>query len=323
MSLPQLGFFRLATAYAMLVFCTLLIRCGAPENQSPLIMVTDTPITLNRALDIQGHRGCRGIMPENTIPGFLKALDIGVQTLELDVVITSDHKVLCSHEPWFCHTIAHDPQGHLIQEKDEQKHAIYKMTYAQSRAYDCGMRPHPDFPEQLKMPVSKPLLSAVIEASDSHALETGRPLPYYNIETKCTLDGDNIFHPSPEVFSDLLVAQIIHHNITDRAIVQSFDVRTLRRINITYPEIKLALLIESEGMPELNIEKLGFYPEIYSPHYLLVDQELVEFCRRHKMKLIPWTVNEVWEMEKLISLGVDGIISDYPDRISERNINRE
>lgn len=270
-------------------------------------------------LDIQGHRGCRGLMPENTIPGFLKALDLGVVTLELDVVITSDRKVLCSHEPWFSHTIAHDPQGKLIKEEDEKSHSIYKMTYAETRQYDCGMRPHPDFPEQQKMPVRKPLLSAVIEAADAHAKETGRPLPIYNIETKCTPDGDGIFHPSPALFSDLLYEVINTHGIQNRVVVQSFDVRTLQYFKENYPKVALALLIEHEGLPEINIEELGFYPDIYSPYHILVDRELVDFCDRHDMKLIPWTVNETWEMENLISLGVDGIISDYPDRLIDLN----
>ena len=108
----RIDFYRFR-AYFILVFCIFLIRCNAPENQSSPIMVTDTSPTLNSKLDLQGHRGCRGIMPENTIPGFLKALDLGVHTLELDVVITSDRKVLCSHEPWFSHTIALDPDGKL------------------------------------------------------------------------------------------------------------------------------------------------------------------------------------------------------------------
>ncbi len=292
------------------------------DNQYPLNMVTDTPLNLNDDLDFQGHRGCRGIMPENTIPGFLKALDLGVHTLELDVVITSDRKVLCSHEPWFSHTISLDPHGKIIRESDEQKHSIYKMTYAETRAYDCGMRPHPKFPNQFKMPVSKPLLSAVIAAAESHALETGRPLPFYNIETKCTIEGDGIFHPSPRFFSDLLIEVIHEAGISERSVIQSFDVRTLRYIKKTYPKIKLALVIENEGSAELHIDKLGFYPNIYSPYHILVDSELVDYCRRHQMKLIPWTVNEVWEMENLISLGVDGIISDFPDRLSNLKMNR-
>ncbi len=280
-------------------------------------MLTETPLSTDLTMDFQGHRGCRGLMPENTIPGFLSALDLGVNTLEMDVVITSDRKVICSHEPWFSHTIALDPDGRIISEQDEKNHCIYKMTYAETRAYDCGMRPHPRFPDQAKLPVRKPLLKDVILAADSHALETNRPLPYYNIETKCTPEGDGIFHPSPSFFSDLVMEVVQETGIADRVIIQSFDIRTLQYIKTTYPKIKLALLIENEGSPEIQIEKLGFYPDIYSPYHILVDQDLVAFCQRHNMKLIPWTVNEVWEMENLIALGVDGIISDYPDRLAE------
>lgn len=300
----------------IILFCTLIICCAPANNQENKEMNSNATLSSVAVFDIQGHRGCRGLMPENSIPGFLKALDIGVTTLELDVVITADRKVICSHEPWFSHTLAHDPQGHLIKEEDEQNHSIYKMTFAQTQEYECGMRPHPNFPEQVKTPVHKPLLSKVIAEADSHAIQTNRPLPKFNIETKTTIEGDGVFHPSPAFFSDLLYQVISDANALDRTTIQSFDVRTLQHIKANYPKVSLALLIESEGLPEIHIEKLGFYPDIYSPYYLLVDQELVDFCQRHQMKLIPWTVNEDWEMEKLISLGVDGIITDYPDRLT-------
>lgn len=303
-------------SWPIVLFCTLLVRCSPTNQQEPKEMITNPPLSSVAVLDMQGHRGCRGLMPENSIPGYLKALDLGVTTLELDVVITADRKVICSHEPWFSHTIALDPEGHLIKEEDEQNHSIYKMTFAQTQKYECGMRPHPRFPEQIKTSVRKPLLSKVISEADDHAIQTNRPLPKYNIETKCTPEGDGIFHPSPAFFSDLLFEVITDAKVRERTTIQSFDVRPLQYIKKNYPKISLALLIESEGLPEIQIEKLGFYPDIYSPHYILVDQELVDFCQRHQMKLIPWTVNEDWEMENLISLGVDGIITDYPDRLT-------
>jgi glycerophosphoryl diester phosphodiesterase len=115
--------------------------------------------------DLQGHRGARGLMPENTIPAFLEALNYGVTTLELDVVITKDGEVLVSHEPYMSHEMCLKPTGETISAEEAAKYNIYKMTYAETQQFDCGMKPHPRFPEQKKIKATKPLLRNVVAAS--------------------------------------------------------------------------------------------------------------------------------------------------------------
>ncbi|MCA1763739.1 MAG: hypothetical protein LC664_12225 [Flavobacteriales bacterium] len=110
-------------------------------------------------IDFQGHRGCRGLYPENTLRGFMHALDLGVTTLEMDVVITKDKKVILSHEPWFSHLISTDSTGRPIDEENERNHAIYQMTFAETQKYDVGQKEHPWFPEQKPIPAQKPLLA--------------------------------------------------------------------------------------------------------------------------------------------------------------------
>lgn len=264
--------------------------------------------------DFQGHRGCRGLLPENSIEGFLYALDLGVTTLEMDVVITADKKVILSHEPFFSHLICRDPSGNPISETSEKEHRIFQMTFAETQNYDCGSSDHPWFPDQKNIPSTKPLLLSVIDTAELHATSKGRPLPYYNIETKSTPEGDHTMHPGPEEFSQLLLDVVFEKGIQNRTIIQSFDIRTLQYIHEKYPDIKLAILVENQAGAEKNLESLGFVPDVYSPEHVLVDKDLVEFCRVQKMKLIPWTVNDKAEMKALIVLGVDGIISDYPDR---------
>jgi len=266
-------------------------------------------------LDFQEHRGCRGLLPENTIPAFEKALDLGVTTLEMDVVITKDNQVLVSHEPWFSHEIALDPNGDSISLANERNHRIYDLTFKETQGYDVGKKFHPRFPKQKKMEATKPLLSQVIAFAEAHAKNTERELPYYNIETKSQPEGDSIFHPAPEEFVDLLVAAIKESGVEERAILQSFDVRTLQVAKTKYPEMKLVLLVENKESPAENLQKLGFTPDIYSPDYALVDMSLIEFAEDKGMKVIHWTVNEQSEMNDLISLGVDGLITDYPDRL--------
>jgi len=293
-------------------FCTFAFACSE-SNLEKNTEVQETIYIHN--LDFQGHRGCRGLLPENTVPAFEKALDLGVMTLEMDVVISKDKKVIVSHEPWFSHEIALDPGGAPISTNEERNHRIYEMTFEETQAYDVGMKPHPRFPEQRKLKVTKPLLSEVIAAAEVHSKRTSRALPYYNIETKSQTEGDGLFHPEPEEFVDLVVAVIKAAGVEGRTIIQSFDVRTLQVAKEKYPEIKLALLVENTQTPAENLEILGFTPDIYSPDYALVDKLLVSFAKKQGMKVIPWTVNEREEMDRLIGMGVDGIITDYPDRL--------
>jgi glycerophosphoryl diester phosphodiesterase len=264
--------------------------------------------------DLQGHRGARGLFPENTIPGFIYALDEGVQTLEMDVVITADSQVVLSHEPWFSHEIALLPDGSVIDPNDEKSYSIYQMSYEEVKSFDVGTKPHPRFPEQKKIPVQKPLLREVIEFSEAHAKNTGRPLPYYNIETKCSPEGDSLFHPKPAEFAHLLLDVVKEKGVEGRTVIQSFDVRTLQFVHHANPDIRLALLIENTASPADNLANLGFVPHIYSPDFHLVNEDLVKFCRKKGMELIPWTVNETADMDRMIRLGVDGLITDYPDR---------
>src|SRR6267378_2929220 len=118
--------------------------------------------------DIQGHRGARGLKPENTIPAFLTALDTGVTTLEMDVIVTRDKQVVVSHEPWMSAAICSDRAGKPINEKEEKKYNLYRMTYEEVKQFDCGSRGNVKFPEQEKMYAAKPLLSDVMVAVENH-----------------------------------------------------------------------------------------------------------------------------------------------------------
>lgn len=267
------------------------------------------------AFDKEGHRGCRGLMPENTIPAMLKALDLGVTTLEMDTHITKDRKVIVSHDPYFNHDITTKPDGTYMEAKEEKNHVIYQMDYAATQQFDVGLKPHPRFPQQQKMAVHKPLLSDLIDSVEQYCRLKKRPFPFYNIETKSLPGTDNIYHPAPEQFVKLLMETILSKNISSRVIIQSFDPRTLQVLHQKYPAIKTALLIDGfdKRQVDLQLKQLGFVPTIYSPEYTLVSDVLLQECHRRNMKVIPWTVDDKPTIERLKKMGVDGIITDYPD----------
>ncbi|MEO9474248.1 MAG: glycerophosphodiester phosphodiesterase family protein [Cyclobacteriaceae bacterium] len=270
-----------------------------------------------KKIDIQGHRGARGLLPENTIPAFLEAIDLGVTTIEMDLVVTKDLQLLVSHEPYMAAEYCLDPRGNEIADSLQSKYNIYQMSIDEVRSFDCGMKPHPRFPNQMKMAAEKPLLEDVIAVVESFIEEKGLPLVNYNIEIKSTPEDDAVFHPKPAAFSDL-VFEALNENIDwERITIQSFDFRILQYFHQVYPKVRLAALVENELSIEENLFNLGFTPEIYSCEYVLLSREKVSQLHELGIQVIPWTVNEISEMEELIAWGVDGLITDYPNRYNQ------
>ena len=271
------------------------------------------------SFDKEGHRGCRGLMPENTIPAMLKAIDLGVTTLEMDAVVTKDKKIILSHEPFFNHEITTKPDGKFVIEQEEKALNIYQMEYSETQKYDVGLKPHPRFPQQQKIKAVKPLLADLIDKVEKYVSDKKLKQVFYNIETKSQPATDNIYHPAPAEFVELLVAVVKSKGIEDRVIIQSFDFRTLQYLHQHYPFIKTAMLIEDydkRGLDE-QLKALGFIPTIYSPDYSLVSDELLKKCHQQKIKVIPWTVDDKPTIQKLKTMGVDGIITDYPNLFNE------
>jgi glycerophosphoryl diester phosphodiesterase len=275
-----------------------------------------------QSFDIQGHRGCRGLMPENSIPGFLKALDIGVTTIEMDVVISADGKVVVSHDPFISSQFCVNELGMAINKKKEKEINIFRMDYEDVRHFDCGIIGNPDFPEQVKMSVFKPLLTEVITICEAHVENSGREPVRYNIELKSTPSGDNVFNPEPELFTRLVYEAIKDLVPNDRVMIQSFDARILQFWKMKYPDFTLSFLMVGTKPAAKVIELLGFTPNIFSPHFKQVSQSVVDEWHQLSVKVVPWTVNEVADMKKIVALGVDGLITDYPDRYFDQVVGK-
>ena len=267
--------------------------------------------------DLQGHRGSRGLMPENTIPAMIKALDLGAMTLEMDLAITKDGEVILSHEPFINPQICLTPEGKEIDSKDHS-YNLYQMTYREILAFDCGSKVHAGFPQQVKFFAAKPLLKDVFSVAEKYSKDMILSAPHYNIEIKSSPDGDGIYHPEVAEFSDQVVKLIGEAIGWERVNIQSFDFRVLKYIHATYPEVPLAMLVENAANYEEYLADLGFQPEIYSPYFFALTPEAVESLQGRGMKVIPWTVNTTDQMEKLLEMGVDGIITDYPNLASRR-----
>jgi glycerophosphoryl diester phosphodiesterase len=265
-------------------------------------------------LNIQGHRGARGLYPENTVSGFIEALKLGVNTLELDVVISADQEVVVSHEAWMNADFCSLPDGAPIEKGTEKTYNLYRMTYPEIKKFDCGKRGNPEFPMQVAIPSYKPLLDEVITQVELYIRENALAPVSYNIELKSEMK-EGPFNPPPELFVDLVLRKLKKHLPDNRIHIQSFDVSLLQEVRRKDPYISIGLLVENPDDLEINLKRLGFTPQTYSPEFVLVDESLAREVHRLGMELIPWTVNEKKDMVQLISMGVDGIITDYPDRL--------
>lgn len=279
-------------------------------------------LSAQSSFDLQGHRGCRGLMPENSWPAFEKALELGVTTLEMDVVISQDGRVVVSHEPYFLASYCLKPDGSLIG-KDE-KINLHTLPYDEIKRYDIGSKGNKGFPEQQRQKTYKPLLSEVLEKAEAYCREHNRPSTYYNIEIKSEPSEYGISQPEPAVFSALVYKVIAKHVPLERVTLQSFDFEALKYWNAEikagrYQPVKLAALVANMKGIEKNLEELGFVPAIYSPYFKLLSTQKVADLHQKGMQVIPWTVNEPVEMREVKAMGVDGLITDYPDRYLKLN----
>lgn len=275
-----------------------------------MVYNTDFP-----SFSYEGHRGARGLYPENSIGAMKVAIDHPkVTTLEMDCHITKDKKVVVYHDDYLNPKFVTYNNGKELSGKDI-KGLIYGYTLNELENFDIGLKGNVDFPQQKKIATQISLLADLIDESEAYAKQNRKTPMFYNIETKSKANNDHKSHPGPQEFSDLLLEVVLEKNIAPRTVIQSFDKRTIQYINKTYPQIKTSFLIDAKNKKSIKelVTELGFTPFIISPNYKIVTEEFVKEAHDLGIKVIPWTANTKEEITALEKLKVDGIISDYPN----------
>lgn len=262
------------------------------------------------AFDVQGHRGARAVWPENSLPGFVYAAELGVTTLELDVVVTAAGEVVVSHEPWLNADICTGPDGEPL-EADERR-SLYPMPLDELQRCDCGSNGHARFPKQQSVRTFKPTLAEVVHAVAGAPRPEGRGPVAFNIEIKHEADWVGVHAPSVEVAVDRVLAAIRQAGIAGRTTVQSFSAPVLEAVHAADAGVRTAWLMEDERTVEQALGLLTFQPDIYSPYHGLLTEAEVARARALGLTVVPWTVNEAPRMAELVGWGVDGLISDDP-----------
>lgn len=273
-------------------------------------------VDLKTCLDVQAHRGGAGLMPEDTEPAMKNAIDLGCNTLELDLQLSSDGQVVVSHDAYFHHRCSTRPDGSEVQ-KDDPKEYLYNMPYETIARYDVGMKANEIWPDKALVPAVKPLAGDLIDFCESYAIESHKDLPRYNIEIKSSArKGEGADWPEYKEFVDACVPLLESKHLGDRLVVQSFDVRALEYMHEKYPELILSYLTTKKQADfDEFMSLLTFTPDVLSPEYSVVTEEMVRKCHEKGMKIVPWTCDDEQVMKEMIALGCDAVITNYPDRL--------
>ncbi len=298
---------------------------------------TAPPATI--AFDLQGHRGARGLAPENTLTAFERALEVGVWTLELDVGITRDGVPVIAHDPKLNPNIVRDASGQWLVDSGP---AIVDLDLAALQRYDVGrLKPGTRYAQTFAQQQPRdgervPTLAALFERVKQ--LRAGHVR--FNIETKLTPEDPNAT-VDPAAFARALLAVIDEHGMRSRVSIQSFDWRTLREVQRAAPMIPTVCLTVRQNFAD-NLTSgrwtLGITPgehgnmvprmvkaagcRVWSPYFGELDAAGIAEARRLELKTIAWTVNAAADIERMLDLAPDGIITDYPDRMREAMARR-
>ena len=295
-----------AQFYLLLIF-SMIFSCNSTNIKGKIASTFDK----------QAHRGGRGLAPENTIVSAKTAIDYDC-TLEIDLQMSMDKKILVSHDPYTNSKFCLTPERDTMTKKEGESRLLYQMNYDSIAKYDVGLKPNPEFPRQKKVPAIKPLLSVLIDSAEAYAKRKNHT-NHYNIEIKSNPLKDGKTYSSVEEFVDLALKIIKDKNIESRTILQSFDIRVLKLVHEKYPGVKTAFLVlaTNKNNAEGYINELGFTPDIFSPHFTLVTEDLLKEFHAKKVLVIPWTPNTLADLQRLKFMGVDGIITDYPDLFAQ------
>ena len=262
-------------------------------------------------IDVQGHRGARGYLPENTLASFARALELGVSTLELDVGVTRDGVVVIHHDRGLNPDIARGPDGQWVP----RAVPINSLTYAELQRYDVGrLRPGSDYAQ--RFPHQQPLDGTRIpRLAELFQLTQGNRAIRFNIEPKMDAAALRETLPADE-FARALIAEVRKAGVQDRTTVQAFHWQVLKVVEREAPEMPTVYCTEGAASNPERVHAAG--GRIWSPDYRTVTLKKLDAARKSRMKVTVWTVNEAADIERMIAMGVDGIASDYPDRVLNR-----
>ena len=268
----------------------------------PTILLLHTLTMGQTNYKIYGHRGCRGLYPENTINGFKKAIELGVDGIEFDVVVNKDSQLIISHEPYI------DTNYCIAIKSSSENLNIYKMNLDEIKKIDCGSKVLNRFPQQEKIIERKPSFKEF----ESHFINYKGEILF---EIKCDPKLIDKYYPNYNTYADIIYNETINSQLINNVTFMSFDVNILNELHNRIPNSKYVLLLDHYDHKKLD--SLNFKPQILGINHKFLDLETINLIKDKKYRLYAWTVNSRDKSDKLVTNGVEGIITDYPNIISK------
>ena len=259
---------------------------------------------------IFGHRGCRGIMPENSIEGLQKAIDLGADGIEFDVVVNKDKQIVISHEPYMEQKYCLTPDRSKIKQGKELN--LFQMTQIEIEKFDCGSLYHPNFPEQKKLMTYKPLLQELFRKVDFSEV-----MILFEIKSEKRYYGK--YQPQPDEYVDIILKEVSNYVHRKNIVFMSFDANIINELQNKAPQYKLVYLIDSSFKSIKNsIKDLTIKPYGIGMHHKTISKKEIKIAHELGIVVFAWTVNIYKDYMRLKSYGIDGIITDYPDNFIKR-----
>ena len=266
-------------------------------------ILTNSPIMGQSEYKIFGHRGCRGVYPENTIEGFKKAIEFGVDGIELDVVVNKNQELVISHESYI------DTSYCLTNKINNESLNIYKMNISEIQDIDCGSKFVKEFPNQLKVKEKKPTYK-----------EFKKELIDYQgdilFEIKCDNDLVNEYFPDYEKYAKIIFEETRYSRHFDKIHFMSFDYRILNELFKIMPDSKYIYLSSNKEF-EKQMKLLNFEPFGVGIDFNIISQKTIDLVHEKKQVIYGWTINDEENSKSLTSMGLDGVITDYPNIIKK------
>lgn len=255
---------------------------------------------------IAGHRGCRGLYPENSILGFQKAIEFGADAVEFDVVVNRDSQLVVSHEPYIDPTYCWDANSNSLRKTKTLR--IFNMSQDEVESFDCGSKPHPKFQEQVKLKTCKPLLKTVFDSVDFSGVTL-----LFEIKYKF---GDTLNYPSVESYANIVLNEANASKYKSQIVFMSFDSAILNQIQKMDTTFKLVYLVYQPKRNVLSfMDDLRFKPYALGLFYPTIRKKKIQILNKKGIQTFAWTVNNEKKAAKLINNGIDVLITDFPDRM--------
>ena len=285
-----------------------LFRCKPVGTYKEIKIVATNPSgrkttgVIRPNVSVIAHRGGAGLYPENTIEAMLNAVKLGVTDIEMDLHVTKDGVVVVSHDPY---VIGYG-----------KKYPIYSLTWKQLTSKVIGNAKDPAFPDSKRLYTHVPMITTLIDSVETYCHLHRLPPVRYTIEIKSDPSADGKLTPDYKTFTDQCIKALGSRNLGARLLLQSFDVRTLKYVHSKYPSARLLYLIDStSGTYDKAMAVLGFVPYAIGPDYTMVNSAFVSKAKSAGMRVIPYTVDNKADAQKMVKAGVNAIITNYPDKM--------